>query len=39
MYLLIYKNHDDYQRERGWSEVEKGKGVINGDGRTLDLWW
>ena len=33
------QNYGDYQRERGWGEVED-KGERNGDGRRLDLgWW
>lgn len=31
--------HDcgDYQRERGYGEVEEGKGVVKGDGRRHNL--
>ena len=29
----------DYQREKGWGEVEEGTGGLNGVGRRLDLRW
>ena len=33
----LRQQYGDYQRERGWWEVEEGKGVINGDGRRHNL--
>ena len=31
------QQYGDYQREKGWGEVEEGKTEINGDKRRLDL--
>lgn len=29
----------DNQMEKGWREVNEGKGGLNGDGKRLDLGW
>ena len=33
------QQYGDYQREKGWGEIENRKWGINGDGRRLDLGW
>ena len=33
------QQYDAYQQERGWGEVEEGKGGINREGRRHDLGW
>ena len=35
----LKQHYGDYQRERGWEEVEEGKGGIHDDGKRLDLGW
>ena len=37
--LRLEQQYGDYQRERGWEEVEESKGGINGDRRRLDFGW
>ena len=37
--IQTQQQNGDYQRERGWKEVEKGIRGINSDGRRLDLGW